>query len=95
MKIILQQSKGKRPLVLLLKREMYIYFLSGKHKFHDEYKLYFISFATVHWIDFFVREEYMSIITDSRKFCQENKGREIYKLEGIVRDMNSYTEVVF
>jgi hypothetical protein len=47
--------------------------MSGKYKFHDQDKLYFISFATVHWIDVFVREEYMNIITDSWKFCQEKK----------------------
>jgi putative transposase len=52
--------------------------MSRKYKFHDQDKLYFISFATGHWIDVFVREEYMSIITNSWKFCQEKKGLEIY-----------------
>jgi putative transposase len=52
--------------------------MSRKYKFHDQDKLYFISFATVHWIDVFVREEYMKIITDSWQFCQEKKGLEIY-----------------
>ncbi|MEO6681801.1 MAG: transposase [Ginsengibacter sp.] len=52
--------------------------MSRKYKFHDQDKLYFISFATVHWIDVFVREEYMNIMIDSFKFCQEKKGLEIY-----------------
>ena len=52
--------------------------MSRKYKFHDNDKLYFISFATVNWIDVFVREEYMEIILDSWKFCQEKKGLEIY-----------------
>ena len=52
--------------------------MSRKYKFHDQDKLYFISFATVHWIDIFVREEYMNIMIDSFKFCQEKKGLEIY-----------------
>ena len=52
--------------------------MSRKYKFHDNDKLYFISFAIVHWIDIFVREEYMEIIIDSWKFCQEKKGLEIY-----------------
>jgi len=39
--------------------------MSRKYKFHDNDKLYFISFATVHWIDVFVREEYMKIVLDS------------------------------
>ncbi|MEO9052543.1 MAG: transposase [Ginsengibacter sp.] len=37
-----------------------------------------ISFATVHWIDVFVWEEYKKIDLDSWKFCQEKKGVEIY-----------------
>ena len=57
---------------------MYIYFMSRKYKFHDDAKLYFISFATVHWIDVFTREEYSQIVLNSWKFCQEKKGLEIY-----------------
>ncbi|MEO6289396.1 MAG: transposase [Ginsengibacter sp.] len=52
--------------------------MSRKYKFHDQAKLYFISFATVHWIDVFIREEYNQIIIESWKHCQENKGLEIY-----------------
>jgi REP element-mobilizing transposase RayT len=52
--------------------------MSRKYKFHDNDKLYFISFATVYWIDVFVREEYMQIIIDSWKHCQEKKALEIY-----------------
>ncbi len=52
--------------------------MSRKYKFHDNDKLYFISFATVNWIDVFVREEYNRVIIDSWKYCQEKKGLEIY-----------------
>ena len=52
--------------------------MSRKYKFHDNDKLYFISFATINWIDVFVREEYMKIVIDSWRFCQEKKGLEIY-----------------
>jgi len=52
--------------------------MSHKYKFHDNDKLYFLSFATVYWIDVFIREEYNQIIIDSWKHCQENKGLEIY-----------------
>jgi len=52
--------------------------MSRKYKFHDNDKLYFVSFATVHWIDVFIREEYMQIIIESWKHCQEKKGLEIY-----------------
>ena len=52
--------------------------MSRKYKFHDQDKLYFISFATVHWIDVCIREEYMQIIIESWKHCQKDKGLEIY-----------------
>ena len=52
--------------------------MSRKYKFHDNDKLYFISFATVYWIDVFTREEYFQVIIESWKHCQEKKGLEIY-----------------
>lgn len=52
--------------------------MSRKYKFLDQTKLYFISFATVHWIDIFTREPYKIILLDSLKFCQQNKGLEIF-----------------
>ena len=59
--------------------------MNRKYKFHDNDKLYFISYATVNWIDLpcrqadvFVREEYFQIIIDSWKNCQEKRGLEIY-----------------
>ena len=52
--------------------------MSRKYKFHGNDKLYFISFATINWIDVFVREDYIQVIIDSWKHCQEKKGLEIY-----------------
>ena len=52
--------------------------MNRKYKFHNNDKLYFISFATVNWIDVFIREEYMQVIIDSWKHCQEKKGLQIY-----------------
>ena len=40
--------------------------------------LYFVSFATIHWIDLFVRPVYNEIVLDSLRFCQQNKGLEVY-----------------
>ena len=40
--------------------------------------MYFISFATVNWIDVFTRNEYKDEIIKSWQFCQEKKGLEIY-----------------
>lgn len=52
--------------------------MSRKYKFGDSNKLYFISFAVVYWIDLFIRKEYKEIILDSWRYCQSEKGLEIY-----------------
>jgi putative transposase len=52
--------------------------MSRKYKFRDQEKLYFVSFATINWIDVFVRSEYNEILLESLRFCQTEKGLEIY-----------------
>lgn len=52
--------------------------MSRKHKFHNKEGLYFVSFATVNWIDVFVREQYMAIVVDSLNFCKQNLGLQIF-----------------
>ncbi len=52
--------------------------MSRKYKFGDSSELYFISFAVIHWIDLFIRKEYKDIVLDSWRFCQKEKGLEIY-----------------
>ena len=52
--------------------------MSRKYKFYEPNGLYFISFAVVYWIDVFTRNEYKDIVLESWKYCQENKGLEIY-----------------
>lgn len=52
--------------------------MSRKYKFCDSDKLYFISYAVVYWIDVFIRNDYRTIIVDSWKHCQQEKGLEIY-----------------
>jgi putative transposase len=52
--------------------------MSRKYKFRDPDKLYFVSFATINWIDLFIRPEYAGIVIDSIRHCQENKGLELY-----------------
>lgn len=52
--------------------------MSRKYKFHNNEGLYFVSFATVYWIDVFVREEYFTTIIESLDYCRKNKGMEIY-----------------
>ena len=52
--------------------------MSRKYKFHNKDGLYFVSFATVNWIDVFVREEYFSAIVDSLRYCQREKGLKLF-----------------
>jgi hypothetical protein len=44
--------------------------MSIAYKIHNPDGLYFISFATVAWVDVFTRLEYRKIIIDSLSFCQ-------------------------
>lgn len=52
--------------------------MSRKYKFRNQEGYYFVSFATVYWIDVFVREEYCIKIIESLDYCRKNKGMEIY-----------------
>jgi putative transposase len=52
--------------------------MSRKYKFYHKEGLYFVSTATVYWIDVFVREQYFSVITASLDHCRKHKGMEIY-----------------
>lgn len=52
--------------------------MSKKYKFGDSSELYFISFAVINWIDLFIRKEYKDLVLESWRFCQKEKGLEIY-----------------
>jgi hypothetical protein len=43
--------------------------MSRAYKFRDQQKLYFVSFATVNWIDVFTRRIYKDILLDSFRYC--------------------------
>lgn len=53
-------------------------------KGHTSYKignqngLYYLTFATVGWIDVFTRKSYKDVIVESLSYCQKEKGLEIY-----------------
>jgi putative transposase len=40
--------------------------------------LYFITFATVQWVDVFSRSNYVDILLDSLRYCQKEKGLRIH-----------------
>lgn len=52
--------------------------MSRKYKFHNTSAAYFVSFATVYWIDIFTRQEYLGILEESLNYCRLEKGMEVY-----------------
>lgn len=40
--------------------------------------MYFVTYATVGWVDVFTRNEYRNVILDSLRYCCANKGLEVY-----------------
>lgn len=52
--------------------------MSRKYKFREKTGAYFISFATVYWIDVFTREEYFQNIIESLDYCRKHKSMELY-----------------
>jgi putative transposase len=52
--------------------------VSTKYKFIDNNGIYFVSFATVSWVDVFTRLTYMEIFIESVRNCQQNKGLKLH-----------------
>lgn len=47
-------------------------------KIQDQSALYYLTLQVVQWADLFTRPVYRDIVIDSFKFCQQNKGLEIF-----------------
>ena len=52
--------------------------MSDKYKIYEPDKAYFLTLTVVGWIDVFTRKNHKLVIVDSLKYCQENKGLEIF-----------------
>jgi len=52
--------------------------MGRKYKIHDQQAVYFVTFTVVNWIDIFTRDDYRQIVIDSIKYCQDNKGLQVY-----------------
>ena len=52
--------------------------MSRNYKFHNKSGLYFVSFATINWIDVFTRQVYFDVLSDSVNYCRKEKGMELY-----------------
>ena len=52
--------------------------MSSSYKFYNPDGIYFVTFATVEWIDVFTRRTYKDILVESLKYCQNHKGLNIH-----------------
>ncbi|QIW16461.1 transposase [Pasteurellaceae bacterium RH1A] len=52
--------------------------MSRKYKFHNKEGVYFVSFATVYWIDVFIREAYFQVLIEVLDYYRKNKGLVLY-----------------
>ena len=52
--------------------------MSEKYKFRDPEGMYFVTMATVGWVDLFTRKELKHVIIDSLRHCQKEKGLVIH-----------------
>lgn len=52
--------------------------MSRNYKFHNPEGLYFVSFATVYWIDVFIRRIYFDCVVENLNYCVNEKGMELY-----------------
>jgi putative transposase len=52
--------------------------MSRKYKFRDQEKAYFVTFATVNWVDVFTRRIYKDILVNSINYCINEKGLIVY-----------------
>jgi putative transposase len=52
--------------------------MSRKFKIRDQEAVHHVTFTVIYWLDVFTREEYRNIFLDSIRYCQMNKGLEVY-----------------
>jgi len=52
--------------------------MSTGYQIVEQDALHYVTFQVVSWVDLFTRKVYRDIVIDSLKYCQSNKGLEIY-----------------
>ena len=52
--------------------------MSRKYKFYNKSGAYFVSFATVNWVDVFTRHVYFNELASSIEYCRKHKSMELY-----------------
>jgi putative transposase len=49
------------------------------YRIDDQHGQYFITCTVHQWVDVFTRKEYIEILLDSLRYCQMNKGLQVYE----------------
>ncbi|MCZ6522139.1 MAG: hypothetical protein O6848_11650 [Bacteroidetes bacterium] len=52
--------------------------MPSQYKINDPQGIYFITFATVSWVDVFTRKFYRDLFLDSVRYCQNEKDLIVY-----------------
>jgi len=52
--------------------------MSTGYQISEQEELHYVTFQIIRWIDIFTRRIYRDIVIDSLRFCQQNKGLEVY-----------------
>ncbi len=52
--------------------------MSTGYQIREQDKLYYITTQVVYWIDVFTRQRYRDIVIDSLRYCQKEKGLDIF-----------------
>ncbi|MGB4415159.1 MAG: transposase [Paludibacter sp.] len=58
--------------------------MSTGYQIIEQDELHYVTFQIVGWVDVFTRKVYHDIIIDSLRFCQQNKGLEIYAFVHVI-----------
>ena len=52
--------------------------MSTGYQIKNQEGLYFLTFQVINWIDIFTRKVYRDILIDNLRYCQENKGLQVF-----------------
>ncbi len=52
--------------------------MAHSYRIYDQQGQYFVTCTVHQWVDVFTRTDYVNILLDSLRYCQQNKGLEIF-----------------
>ena len=52
--------------------------MSTGYQIKDQEGLYYLTFQVINWIDIFTRQIYRDIVIENLKYCQQNKGLQVF-----------------